>query len=135
MDQAFSLSTRSQGLSLKERSRPMLATGRTLSVSAQALHLTAQPHQGAAINSAKFPATAGSTFTMTFVARVSPESQGSGYFNLIFDNGVREIRRLTIPLEPAVIPLGQVNTDEDGAFRFDLDEWPTSSVALRASYL
>jgi len=103
--------------------------------SGQALHLTAQPHQGAAINSAKFPATAGSPFTMTFVARVSPESQGSGYFNLIFDNGVREIRRLTIPLEPAVIPLGQVNTDEDGAFRFDLDEWPTSSVALRASYL
>ena len=102
--------------------------------SGRALHLTAQSHQGAAINSAKFPTTAGSPYTMTFVARVSPESQGSGYFNLIFDDGVREIRRFTIPLEPAVIPLGTVTTDEKGACWFDQDEAHVPNVALQAWY-
>jgi len=71
---------------------------------------------------------------MTFVSRVSPESQGSGYFNLIFDNVVREIKRYTIPLEPAVIALGEVTTDGSGAYRFDLSELPASKVALQARY-
>jgi hypothetical protein len=100
----------------------------------RALHLIAQPDQGAAINSSKFPTTAGSSFTMTFVSRVSPESQGSGYFNLIFDNGVNEIKRLTIPLEPAVIALGEVTTDENGAYGLDISDLPASNVALQAMY-
>ena len=100
----------------------------------RALHLTAQPDQGAAINSAKFPTTAGTSFTMTFVARVSPESQGNGYFNLIFDNVVNEIKRYTIPLEPAVIALGEATTDGSGAYKFDLPELPASNIALQAGY-
>ena len=100
----------------------------------RALHLIAQPGQGAAINSAKFPTTAGSSFTMTFVARVSPESLGSGTFTLIFDNMISEIKRYTIPLEPAVVALGEVTTDENGAYTFGLFEMPVSNVALQAWY-
>jgi hypothetical protein len=102
--------------------------------SGHALHLSARPGQGAAINSARFPTTAGARFTVTFVARVSPESQGSGYFNLIFADRVREIRRFTIPLEPAAIPLGEATTDQNGAYRFDLEEGPASKIALQAWY-
>jgi hypothetical protein len=100
----------------------------------RAHHMTALPDQGAAINSAKFPTTAGSSFTMIFVARVSPETLGSGHFNLIFDNGIKEIKRYTIALEPAVIALGEVTTDENGVYSFDLDEMAVSNVALQAWY-
>ncbi len=100
----------------------------------RAQHLTARPGQGAAINSAKFPTSAGSPFTVTFVARVSPESLGSGYFNLIFDNVINEIKRYTIPLEPAVVALGEATTDENGAYRFELPEMSVSNVALQAWY-
>jgi hypothetical protein len=102
--------------------------------SGRALHVMARPSQGAAINSAKFPATAGASFTVNFVARVSPDSQGSGYFNLIFDDETREIRRFTIPLRPAVIPLGAAMSAEDGVYQFDTDETFTSGVALEAWY-
>jgi hypothetical protein len=99
-----------------------------------ALHVVAQPDQGAAINSAKFPTTPGASYTVTFVARVSPDSQGSGYFNLIFDNETREIRRFTLPLRPAVIPLGAAISDGDGVYQFDTDDTFISSVALEAWY-
>jgi hypothetical protein len=101
----------------------------------RAHHVNAQPDQGAAINSAKFPTTPGSPFTVTFVARVSPESLGSGYFNLIFDNVVNEIKRYMIPLEPAVIALGEATTDEIGAYQFDLSAIDVSNVELQARYL
>ena len=100
----------------------------------RAHHLTAQPDQGAAINSAKFPTTPGSPFTVTFVARVSPESLGSGYFNLIFDNVINEIKRYTIPLEPAVVSLGEATTDENGAYKLDLSDMAASNVAFQAWY-
>jgi hypothetical protein len=100
----------------------------------RAQHVTVRPDQGAAINSAKFPTIAGSPFTVTFVARVSPKSLGSGYFNLIFDNVIHEIKRYTIPLEPAVIALGETTTDENGAYGFDLSESDVSNVALQAWY-
>ena len=100
----------------------------------RANHVTARPNQGAAINSAKFPTTAGSPFTVTFVARISPKSLGSGYFNLIFDNVINEIKRYTIPLEPAVVALGEATTDKNGAYRFELPEMAVSNVALQAWY-
>jgi hypothetical protein len=100
----------------------------------RAQHVTAQPDQGAAINSAKFPTTPGSPFTVTFVARVSPESLGSGYFNLIFANGVNEIKRYTIPLEPAVVSLGEATTDQNGAYQLEMPEMPASDVILQAWY-
>jgi hypothetical protein len=71
---------------------------------------------------------------VTFVARVSPESLGSGYFNLIFDNVINEIKRYTIPLEPATIALGEATTDENGAYQLDLSEIIAANVALQAWY-
>jgi hypothetical protein len=43
----------------------------------------------------------------TFLARVAPSSEGSGYFDLIFLDQTRELKRFTIPLEPANLPLGR----------------------------
>jgi hypothetical protein len=100
----------------------------------RAQHVTARPDQGAAINSAKFSTTPGSSFTVAFVARVSPESLGSGYFNLIFANGMNEVKRYTVPLEPAVVSLGEATTDETGTYRLDLSEMAASNVLLQAWY-
>jgi hypothetical protein len=89
-----------------------------------ALHVIAQPDQGAAINSAKFPTTPGAGFQVTFVARVSPQSLGSGYFNLIFNDRMRELRRFTIPLQAAAIPLGEAATSENGSYTLTTTELP-----------
>jgi hypothetical protein len=56
-------------------------------LTAAGLSVGAGAGQEAAINSAKFPVTAGAAYTVTFVARVNPASAGSGYFSLIFSYG------------------------------------------------
>jgi hypothetical protein len=103
--------------------------------SGRALHITAQPDEGAAINSSMFPTTAGASFTVTFVARVSPESAESGYFNLIFNDGGSIGRRLRFPLEAANILLGEAISDENGAYQVLLDEVPAATSKLQAWYV
>lgn len=113
--------------------------------SGRMLHIIAPPDKDARFNSLHFAVTPGATYTFTVRARVSPASEGSGYFALIFlgrDN--QEVERPTIPLTPQVFDLGRATTGTDGGFeltanfvvqagtiqaRFPGDErlWPTES--------
>jgi len=100
----------------------------------QGLHVTATPAQTASINSSAFSVTAGATYTVTFAARVTPVSVGSGYFTVIFLNPSGEGTRVTIPLEPARVSVGKTTTDSNGAFQFTLRNLPEGQLLLEASY-
>jgi len=99
----------------------------------QMLHVKASPKESAAINSARFPVTAGETYTLTFAARVSPRSVGSGYFDLVF-LAPPEIMRETIPLRPAAILIATPSTDEVGTYHFILKELPFGTQLLEAEF-
>ncbi len=79
------------------------------------LRVRAWPNQTAAINSVSFPVTAGSNYTVSFDAKVSLGSLGSGYFTVIFLSS-SEISRREIPLAPATLQLGSAVTNGDGTF-------------------
>jgi hypothetical protein len=102
--------------------------------SGSALHVTAQPDQTAAINSTNFDITAGETFTVTFIARVAPISEGSGYFSLVFLGADQEIRRFKIPLRAETIPLGEVVTGGGGVFQFQVPDAPAGQALFQAWY-
>ncbi len=102
--------------------------------SGTALHVTAQAGQAAAINSGRFAVSGGVPFTVTFLARVSPETQGSGYFDLVFLDANQELRRFMIPLETATADLGQARTDSSGRFQFQLDAPISDRAVLNAWY-
>ena len=100
-----------------------------------ALHVMAQPGQIANIDSTVFPVTAGAAYTATFVARVAPASEGSGYFSVFFLGAGQEISRVTIPLRAETVPAGEAITGEGGAFELELPDvppWPTSFQAWYA---
>ncbi|MBI4673619.1 MAG: Ig-like domain repeat protein [Chloroflexi bacterium] len=101
----------------------------------QVLHMTATRSQTAAINSSQFPVSAGATYTVTFSARVSPVSAGSGYFDLIFLKPSNEGTRKQIPLKTATVGLGSTTTDKDGVFRFTLSQLASGKFLLEAKYL
>ena len=100
----------------------------------QALHVTASSGQVAAINSSDFPVTPGARFTITFAARVSPTSGGSGYFDVIFLGPNREISRSTIDLTAAVIALGKPVTNARGVFLAPLPSLPFGSYLVEARF-
>jgi hypothetical protein len=102
--------------------------------SGSALHVTAQPDQTAAINSTNFDVTAGGTFTVTFIARVAPISEGSGYFSVVFLGPDQEISRFKIPLRAETIPLGEVVTGGGGAFQFQVPDAPAWQALFQAWY-
>lgn len=99
-----------------------------------ALYVATQPGQAAAINSARFAPHGGTPFTVTFLARVSPQSKGSGYFDVVFLDASQELQRVTIPLEAAMVSLGQASTDQSGAYQIQADEPITSRVSIQAWY-
>ena len=101
--------------------------------SGRMLHVTATPTQTAAINSAAFPVNPGATYTLTFAARVSPVSKGSGYFDIVF-LAPPEVAREIIPLEPAIVSIGSTVTDESGVFRFTLRPQGPFNVLFQATY-
>jgi hypothetical protein len=102
--------------------------------SGSALHVTAQPGQTAAINSTNFDVIAGQPFTVTFVARVAPSSEGSGYFSLVFLGSDQEVQRFKIPLETKSVPLGEVTTEGGGTFEFQVSAAPAGSALFQAWY-
>jgi hypothetical protein len=102
--------------------------------SGSALYVTAQPGQTAAINSTNFDVTAGETFTATFLARVAPSSEGSGYFSLVFLGSDQEIQRFKIPLQAKALPLGEAVTGGGGAFEFQLSDAPAGRTLFQAWY-
>ena len=102
--------------------------------SGQALHVTAQPGQTAGLSSTSFAVTAGATFTATFVARVAPASEGSGYFSIFFLGSNEEVYRIRIPLRAEKVPLGEAVTGGSGAFKFQMPDAPAWPVLFQAWY-
>lgn len=102
--------------------------------SGSALHVTAQPSQMAAIDSSSFAVTAGASFTATFVARVAPASEGSGYFSVFFLGPDQEISRIMIPLRAEKVSVTEAVTGADGAFEFHLPDVPPWPVLFQAWY-
>ncbi|MBI4673620.1 MAG: carbohydrate binding domain-containing protein [Chloroflexi bacterium] len=100
----------------------------------QRLHVTATRSQTAAINSTTFPVSPGTTYTVTFSARVSPVSAGSGYFDLIFLKTSNEGTRKQIPLNTATVRIGDTATDQAGSFRFPLPQLASGKFLLEARY-
>ncbi len=102
--------------------------------SGSALHVTAQAGQTAGLNSTNFDVTAGQTFTVTFIARVAPSSEGSGYFSLVFLSSDQEIRRFRIPLRAETVSLGEAVTGGGGAFKFQVSDAPAWPALFQAWY-
>lgn len=97
------------------------------------LQVKATDGQKATTNSAPFPVTGGATFTLTFKARVAPLSVGSGYFAIFFLTGTSEVSRMAIPIEPSFL-VYNVETDDNGNFRFTLPGLPPGQFVLQAKY-
>lgn len=102
--------------------------------SGRMLHIKTTPEQDAAINSALFTVTPGSAYTLTFVARISPESVGSGYLAIFFLNDQQEVGRQTIPLAPARVQIGSAMTDAQGGFVIRVESLPDGKLLLEANY-
>lgn len=100
----------------------------------QMLYVAATYGQPAAINSAYFPVNGGVAYTLTFSARVSPASVGSGYFAIFFLTQSTEVARARIPLKPAAVTSSTVTTDDRGAFRSTLIGLPSAKLLLEVSY-
>jgi hypothetical protein len=98
------------------------------------LHVRATLDQDAAINSAPFPVTPGATYTLTFLARISPASLGSGYFDITFQDAQAEFTRETIQLAPAIVQLAAAPTDAQGRYAIRLESLPPGNLQLEANY-
>jgi len=86
------------------------------------LNVTASPDQDMGSNSTEFTVTPGASFTFSVSARVSPASEGSGYFLLIFfGNDGTEFTRLNIPFSASPFDVGSATTGDDGGFSFTVD--------------
>jgi hypothetical protein len=101
---------------------------------AEGLHVAAEPGQDAAANSPRFAVSDGAAYTATFVARVAPESLGSGYFSIIFSDGQAELTRQLVPLAAAVVPLGTTTTDGGGRLELEIDLVAVPSGVIRAEF-
>ncbi len=97
------------------------------------LHVLAESGQVASLNSEMFPVTAGEQFTMTFWARVSPQSDGNGYFTLIFHGDDGAIRRFRAHLRPSRATVGEVVTGAEGQFELLVDQ-PAAPKLFEAWY-
>jgi hypothetical protein len=93
-----------------------------------------QPGQIAAIDSTSFPVTGGAAFTASFVARVAPGSEGSGYFSVFFLGTNQEINRIKIPLRAEKVSVEEAVTREGGAFEFRLTDAPTWPALFQLWY-
>lgn len=96
------------------------------------LHVTATYGQPVAINSAHYPVKVGATYSLTFAARVSPASVGSGYFAIFFLTQSTEVTRSGIPLKPAAV-ISTATTNEKGAFQSTLSGLPPAKLVLEVS--
>ncbi len=100
----------------------------TQEVGPDGLRVTAAPGQAASINSEMFPVTAGEPFAMTVAASVSPQSDGSGFFTLIFHGEDDAIRRFRRHMRPSRAAIGGAVTDADGRFQLRVKNPPVPMV-------
>ena len=102
--------------------------------SGSALHVMVQAGEIAALDSTSFAVTAGADFTATFLARIAPASEGSGYFSVFFLGPNQEISRIRIPLRVQKVPVGEAVTGGGGAFKFQVPDVPAWPVLFQAWY-
>jgi uncharacterized protein (TIGR03437 family) len=111
----------------------------------QMVQVVATPSQLAMLDSAPFPITPGAAFQVTISARVAPESLGSGYFFLAFEDRPGDFLHIpgpsagalfieSIPLAPGKAALGTATTDLAGNFQLSLSSLGTSPAILEATY-
>ena len=98
------------------------------------LHIKATPGQDAAINSTSVRVTPGATYTLTFVARISPPSFGSGYFDITFQDAQVELTRERIQLAPALVRIATATTDVQGRYAIHMKSLPRGKLLLEANY-
>ena len=89
--------------------------------------------EAAMANSGTFPVSAGTNFTLSFAARVSPRSTGSGYFAVFFLNGNREVERQTLPIEASTVH-AVARTDISGQFTYTWAAPSGQHVEVRAAW-
>lgn len=98
------------------------------------LYITAAPAESGFRRSTSFPVNPGEAFTATFAARVSASSADAGFFGINFqDASGGLVSREIVVFQPAEVK-GTVETNEQGEFRFSLDDLGASSLALEARY-
>ncbi len=97
------------------------------------LHVQAAYGQVASLNSEMFPVASGASFTMTYSARISPQSDGNGHFTLIFHGEDGPIRRFRKHIRPSRALAGHTVTDADGRFELVV-ETPAEPKLIEAWY-
>lgn len=98
------------------------------------LHVQATPDQSISINSTPFNVTPGATFTLTFVARISPASFGTGYFDITFQDAAGEFKREIIQLDAAVAQIGIAEIGSQGDYSVTLESVSPGNLLLEANY-
>jgi hypothetical protein len=98
------------------------------------LHIKSERDQTIGINSSPFRVNPGFAYTATFIARISPESFGSGYFDITFQNNTGEFKRETIPFESATIKIGSEKVDQQGYFETNEIILPPGKLIIEANY-
>ena len=79
--------------------------------------ILARPGQAIADNTQPFPVTPGAQFALEVPMRVAPESEGSGYLAVIFqDLTGKEIRRQKLSFQPGRVRIGAAVTNADGRY-------------------
>jgi hypothetical protein len=97
------------------------------------LHMVAGgPTAHAYVNSAAFSVTAGTTYTVTFAARVSPASRASGQFVLILD-ATQEQSRRSLAFTPGTLTYS-ATTDVTGSAIWDLGGLFSSGIEIDGAY-
>jgi len=102
--------------------------------SGRMLHVSATAGQDLGLNSASFAVTAGEAYRVTFTARVSASSAGSGYFALFFLTPQGEVSRQIINLGPGSVPLGEAVTGAQGEYSLSLGSLEAGHYLLEAGF-
>ncbi len=112
----------------------------------QMARVVAGSTESALLDSAPFDVTGGSPFQLTFSARITASSLGSGYFMLYFldangggplpipDPGDGHLTVETIPLAPAHVSVGTTTTDAVGHYQLSITSLGTAQPSLEAAY-
>lgn len=111
----------------------------------QMVQVVAASNQLATLDSAPFPITGGTSFQVSFAARVPPLSSASGYFVVAFIDAAgniiplpgpnpEDLKSETIPFSPGKITLGPATTDALGHYQLSLTSLGTTSVVLEGTY-
>lgn len=97
------------------------------------LHVRAEAGQTSAGDLASFSVTGGETYAATFGARVPPASKGTGFFVLVFLGDSGELVRYPITFYSPALPVGNVETGEDGNFEI-ASSVPVENSSLQAVF-